>query len=128
MTMGMVYANIKLTNPRNAELQPMEVSALVDTGAYWLCIPEHVQLQLELTELEKREVTLADGKKQIVPYVGPVQINFENRMCFTGALVLGNTVLLGAIPMEDMDVLVHPLKQKLMVNPESPNIAAGLVM
>jgi clan AA aspartic protease len=126
--MGMVYANIKLTNPRNAELQPMEVSALVDTGAYWLCIPEHVQLQLELTELEKREVTLADGKKQIVPYVGPVQINFENRMCFTGALVLGNTVLLGAIPMEDMDVLVHPLKQKLMVNPESPNIAAGLVM
>jgi hypothetical protein len=30
--------------------------------------------------------------------------------------------------MEDMDVLVHPLKQKLMVNPESPNIAAGLVM
>ncbi|MCA6365199.1 MAG: clan AA aspartic protease [Bacteroidetes bacterium] len=126
--MGMVYANIKLTNPRNAELQPMEVSALVDTGAYWLCIPEHVQLQLELTELEKREVTLADGKKQIVPYVGPVQINFENRMCFTGALVLGNTVLLGAIPMEDMDVLVHPLKQKLIVNPESPNIAAGLVM
>ncbi|MFN8714884.1 MAG: clan AA aspartic protease [Bacteroidota bacterium] len=126
--MGMVYANIKLTNPRNADLQPMEVSALVDTGAYWLCIPEHVQLQLELTELEKREVTLADGKKQIVPYVGPVQINFENRMCFTGALVLGNTVLLGAIPMEDMDVLVHPLKQKLMVNPESPNIAAGLVM
>ncbi len=124
----MVYANIKLTNPRNADLQPMEVSALVDTGAYWLCIPEHVQLQLELTELEKREVTLADGKKQIVPYVGPVQINFENRMCFTGALVLGNTVLLGAIPMEDMDVLVHPLKQKLMVNPESPNIAAGLVM
>jgi clan AA aspartic protease len=126
--MGMVYANIKLTNPRNSDLQPMEVNALVDTGAYWLCIPEHVQLQLELTELEKREVTLANGKKQIVPYVGPVQINFENRMCFTGALVLGNIVLLGAIPMEDMDVLVHPLKQKLMVNPESPNIAAGLVM
>jgi clan AA aspartic protease len=126
--MGMVYANLKLSNPRKQELQPMEVSSLVDTGAYWLCIPEHVCIQLQLEELEKREVTLADGRKQVVPYVGPIQLNFENRTCFTGALVLGNIVLLGAIPMEDMDVLVHPLKQKLIVNPESPNMAAGLVM
>jgi len=83
---------------------------------------------LQLEELEKREVTLADGKKQLVPFVGPIQINFENRMTFTGALVLGNMVLLGAIPMEDLDVIIHPLKQKLMVNPESPNIATGLVI
>jgi clan AA aspartic protease len=126
--MGMVFADISLGNPRLTALQPMVVSSLVDSGAYWLCIPEHVQLQLQLDELEKREVTLADGRKQIVPYVGPVQIRFENRMCFTGALVLGTQVLLGAIPMEDMDVLIHPLKQKLIVNPESPNIAAGLVV
>ena len=101
---------------------------MVDSGAFTLCIPEHVKIQLQLEELEKREVTLADGKKQLVPFVGPIQINFENRMTFTGALVLGNMVLLGAIPMEDLDVIIHPLKQKLMVNPESPNIATGLVI
>ena len=45
----------------------------------------------------------------------------------TGALVLGDEVLLGATPMEDMDVLVSPAKQTLIVNPESPNIAMSIV-
>ena len=126
--MGLVHANINLSNPRLPQLSKVEVNALVDSGAFTLCIPEHIKIQLELNELEKREVTLADGKKHLVPFVGPIQINFENRMTFTGALVLGDRVLLGAIPMEDLDVIIHPLKQKLMVNPESPNIATGLVI
>ncbi len=126
--MGLVHANINLSNPRLPLLKKVEVNALVDSGAFTLCIPEHVKIQLELDELENREVTLADGKKHLVPFVGPIQINFENRMTFTGALVLGDRVLLGAIPMEDLDVIIHPLKQKLMVNPESPNIATGLVI
>ena len=126
--MGLVHANINLSNLRLPNLSKIEVVALVDSGAFTLCIPEHVKIQLELEELEKREVTLADGKKHLFPFVGPIQINFENRMTFTGALVLGDRVLLGAIPMEDLDVIIHPLKQKLMVNPESPNIATGLVI
>jgi len=126
--MGLVHADISLSNPRLPNLNKIEVLSLFDSGAFTLCIPEHVKIQLQLGELEKREVTLADGKKQLVPFVGPIQINFENRMTFTGALVLGNMVLLGAIPMEDLDVIIHPLKQKLMVNPESPNIATGLVI
>jgi clan AA aspartic protease len=126
--MGLVHATINLSNPRLPNLSKIEVVALVDSGAFTLCIPEHVKIQLELEELEKREVTLADGKKHLFPFVGPIQINFENRMTFTGALVLGDRVLLGAIPMEDLDVIIHPLKQKLMVNPDSPNIATGLVI
>ncbi|AFM10858.1 clan AA aspartic protease [Turneriella parva] len=126
--LDLVYATIELSNPRDASLSPLSTDALVDTGAFMLCIPEHVRIQLNLAELEKREVTLADHKKVLCPYVGPVQIRFANRSCFTGALVLGEKVLLGAIPLEDMDLLVHPLKQQLVVNPESPNIASGLVM
>lgn len=126
--MGMVYANIELTNPRLKDLRSMQAQCLVDSSAFYLCIPEHVRLQLELKELEKREVTLADGSKKLASYVGPIQVSFENRKCFTGALVLGEMVLLGAIPMEDMDVLIHPMQQKLIVNPNSPNIASGLVM
>ena len=53
-------------------------------------------------------------------------IKFENRGCLTGALVLGDEVLLGAVPMEDMDLVVSPAKQILMVNPESPNIAMSI--
>lgn len=126
--MGLVYADLTLHNPRYPELKSLEVSALVDTGAYWLCIPEHVAIQLKLQKHEEREITLADGKKLMVPYMGPLQINFENRTSFSGALVFGNEVLLGAIPMEDMDVVVSPLHQKLMVNPENPNIVAGKVV
>lgn len=29
-------------------------------------------------------------------------------------------MLLGAIPKEDMDALIHPLRQELVVNPEHP--------
>ena len=93
-----------------------------------LCVPEHVALQLGLDELYQREVTTADGGKHLVPYVGPVAVKFENRGCFTGALVRGDRVLLGAVPMEDMDVLVWPATQKLIVNPASPNIATSIVM
>ena len=89
-------------------------------------IPEHVALQLQPQELEKREVVLADGHRRTVPYMGPVEVRFRNRRCFTGAMVLGNEVLLGAIPMEDMDLVLQPQLQSIDVNPESPNIAVSL--
>lgn len=125
--MGLVYANIELINPKEQALKPMKVNALVDTGAITLCIPEHIVLQLKLEALEQREVTTADGKKRLVAYVGPVQVRFENRNCFTGALVLGDSVLLGAVPLEDMDLVISPRLQTITVNPESPNIPAALV-
>lgn len=125
--MGHVFANIELSNPRDPALRPIALRALVDTGAVTLCIPEHIALQLNLAELEKREVTVASGRASLVPYVGPVQIRFENRNCFTGALVLGDSVLLGAVPLEDMDLVVNPRLQQVTVNPVSPNIPAALV-
>ncbi|HTF02722.1 MAG TPA: clan AA aspartic protease, partial [Bacteroidia bacterium] len=92
-----------------------------------LCIPQHVALQLQLNELEKREVTIADGSRQLCSYVGPVKLQFENRSCFTGALVIGDSVLLGAIPMEDMDLVIHPALLKVSVNPSNPNIPSSVV-
>ena len=124
--MGLVKAEIELSNPREREVKPMKTKSLVDTGELHLCIPEHIAIQLKLDELYKREVTTADGRKHLVPYMGPISIKFENRACFTGALVFGDEVLLGAVPMEDMDVLVSPAKQALIVNPESPNIAMSI--
>ena len=125
--MGLIKANISLGNPKNRTLKTIVVEALADTGALHLCIPEHVALQLDLEELYKREVTTADGKTHLCAYVGPIELKFENRACFTGALVLGKEVLLGAVPMEDMDVLLSPAKQTIIVNPESPNIAMSSV-
>ena len=125
--MGLLRTEVELSNPRARELAALRVVALVDTGAITLCIPEHVAVQLSLSELEKREVTTATGNRVSVPYVGPVRVGFGNRSCFTGALVLGESVLVGAIPLEDMDLLIDPRKQRVTVNPESPNIPSAVV-
>ena len=82
--MDLVQTKIILSNPRDRGLKPMEVKALADTGALYLCIPEHVAIQLEVEELYKREVTVAGGRKRLCPYVGPIEVKFENRGCFNG--------------------------------------------
>lgn len=120
--MGNVFADIELSNPRRTELRPVRVRALADTGALTLCIPEHVALQLELETESTREISVADGRKRSVPYVGPIRVGFENRICFVGALVLGDEVLLGAVPMEDMDLRVSPGRREVTVDPASPNL------
>ena len=124
--MGLICATVTLLNPTEPDLLGLEVSALADSGAVHLCIPEHLAVQLQLRELERREVVLADGHRSSVPYVGPVEVRFANRRCFTGAMVLGDEVLLGAIPMEDMDLVLQPQLQQLTVNPSSPNLATSL--
>jgi len=127
--MGLVHADIELKGLGDSKLLPFTVTSLVDTGALHLCIPEHVAIQLgfDCEDSDKRSVTIASGERKLCPYVGPIQISFNNRKCFSGALVLGNEVLLGAIPMEDMDLIVHPAKLALLVNPDSPNIPASTV-
>jgi len=120
-----VNAKLQLRNARMPALEPVEVEALADSGVVHLCIPEHVRLQLKLDSLDKKEVTLADGSKRLVPYVGPLEIRFKNRIGFAGALVMGDQVLLGAIPMEDMDLVIVPKERRLDVNPASPNIACS---
>jgi len=125
--MGLVNAEILLKNPRRPDLEPVKVSALADTAAVHLCIPPHVQIQLVLEEIDKKEVTLADGTRKLVPYVGPVEIRYKNRIGFAGALVMGDQTLLGAIPLEDMDLVVIPRTRSIDINPASPNIASSIV-
>jgi clan AA aspartic protease len=123
--MGLIRTDITLRNPRDRSLAPLTVNALVDTGALHLCIPEHLAIQLKLERLEEREVTTADGIKRLCAYVGPIEVHFGNRGCFTGALVLGDEILLGAVPMEDMDLVVSPATRSVTVNPASPNVPSS---
>ncbi len=103
----------------------MTVSALVDTGSYMLAINENIQEQLQLPVVEKRKAQLADGRIVECDVVAPLEIKFKNRRSSCSAMVLpgDSEVLLGAIPLEDMAVLFHPLRQELIVNPEHPYFA-----
>jgi len=123
--MGLITAMLTLANPKRPDIQPVQTEALVDTGSVYLVIPEHVRLQLQFDEHTTKEVTLADGSRRVIPYVGPIETRFKNRLAYVGALVMGDEVLLGAIPMEDMDLILLPNKRTADVNPDSPNIASG---
>jgi clan AA aspartic protease len=126
--MGIVRCPVRLYNDARPEIEEVDANAVVDTGAMNLCIPEHVAIQLRLQKLYEREVVTADGRRHIVPYVGGVRVETQGRGCVTGALVFGNEVLLGAIPMEDMDMVVHPARLTAIPNPENPNIAVSLAL
>ena len=91
-----------------------------------LCISKHLSIQLKLKQISQREVRTADGNSHLVDYVGPIQVSFLGRTCITGALVLGDEVFLGAIPMEDMGMVVIPSTQEIMPNPKNPNIPVSL--
>ena len=126
--MGIVTVAVRLYNDARADIEEVDASALVDTGAMNLCIPEHLAVQLKLEKRYEREVVLADGSRKLVPYVSGVRVETQGRGCVTGALVFGNQVLLGAIPMEDMDMIVHPARLTAIPNPDNPNIAVSLAM
>jgi clan AA aspartic protease len=116
-----MISNLLLRNARVPTLA-LQVDALADFGTIHVCIPQHLCERLRLEKLAEREVVLADGAVKVVPYVGPLEVRFKNRAGFTGALVIGDQVVIGAIAMEDLDLVVLPGTRQLDVNPGSPGI------
>ena len=134
--MGNVYADIELINAEDIglahrriigeeEIRRITVNALVDSGSYMLAINENIQEILQLPVVETRNAVLANGQRISCNVVSPLEIRFQNRRSVCSAMVLpdDNEPLLGVIPMEDMDVIIHPLRNELLVNPESPDFA-----
>jgi clan AA aspartic protease len=138
--MGITYAEIELIRSddralfregyiQEDQIKSVKVRALVDSGSSMLAITEAVKTQLNLGKLDEKQAELADGSIVRLEIVGPVEIRFENRVTTVRAMVVPNSniVLLGAIPMQDMDVLIDPKREQLIVNPESPDIARMLL-
>jgi clan AA aspartic protease len=133
--MGTVRADIELISSDDLALQRrgllapdqvrrMNVTALVDSGAYMLALNENVRAQLGLSKLDEQLAELADGSRLRLDIVGPVDVRFANRATTVRAMVLpgDSEILLGVIPLEDMDVIIDPKQQQLIVNPQTPYI------
>ncbi len=131
--MGMVYADVELINgldEGNAkrhmigedEVRKFPVNILVDSGSYMLAINEHIQEYLQLPVVDSKRAQTADNRVIDCDVVAPIVLLFENRRFTGSAMVLpgDSEPLLGTIPLEEMDVLIHPLRQELIVNPEHP--------
>ena len=134
--MGLTYATLEVINAgdngmarRNlmpeTEVRRAQVRMLVDSGAYMLCLNEHLRAQLGLDIIDSMEGKLADGTVIIRPVAGPVDLHFGNRQTSCRAVILqGNSEpLLGSIPMGDMDVLLDPMNGELIINPANPYLA-----
>jgi clan AA aspartic protease len=132
--MGLVMTKIKLTNQvdllaaRTGSLpfgavRSVEVEALADTGAIELCIPEEIAELLGVPILRHRRVTVADGRKLEVALVGPLEVEVLGRDTSGEAIVLprGTRPLLGALQMEQLDLVVVPRTGEVIGNPEHPD-------
>ena len=119
--MGLVYADIEIINAediavynrgyiKKEEVRSEKLRSLVDSGAYTLCINESIKNQLGLRKVDEMEAELANGKIEKVDVVGPIVIKFLNRRTTVDAAVLpgDSEILLGCIPLEDMDVVIDP--------------------
>ena len=131
--MGLVMTKIKLTNRidlldasrgtlSDEAVRSVEVDALADTGAIELCIPEEVAELLGIPITRHRPVTVTDGRKLTVAVVGPLEIEVLGRGTLGEAIVLprGTRPLLGALQMEQLDLVVVPRTGEVIGNPEHP--------
>jgi len=125
--MSIVYTEITLKNAddigiaasglvKNHKIRQATVKAVVDTGAWTLIINEELCKELGLRILKTKTGTLADGSKGEYNLVGPLEVNWKDRSTNCDALVLPNAddILLGAIPLEAMDLMVHPRKEEVI--------------
>lgn len=114
---------------KKKEIKKLKIKALVDSGAYMLVINDNIKRQLSLEVLGTETALLADGSERELKVVGPIEVRFKTRRTTVDALVVPNNaeVLLGAIPLEGMDVIIDPLKQELQLPPERPYIAQTIL-
>jgi clan AA aspartic protease len=124
--MGFVFAEITLKNAgdmliaqrgllKDAEIRQAAVTATVDTGAITLVINEKLRVQLGLEVQGERQATLADNTKATVKIADPVRVCWKNRSMSCQPLVVSDDgkTLLGAVPLEEMDLMVDPVRQEL---------------
>jgi clan AA aspartic protease len=132
--MGMVYANVELLNGDDValnrrkyidddDIRQLTINMMVDSGAIMLTINEEIRQALGLDIIDHRVSQLADGTRLELPVAGSIEVRYDGRFCTTNALVLPDDTepLLGAIPMEEMDLWINPARNILTaVHPEGP--------
>ena len=100
---------------KDTEIRTLTIEAMPDTGAWTLVINEEVRQKLGLAIEDEIQSTLADGTAAHYPLTKPVKIQWKNRSISLPAVVIADAkeVLLGALPLEGMDLIVDPVRQIL---------------
>ena len=98
-----------------SQIRSLTVEAIPDTGAWTLVINEDIRQKLGLVIRGSTISSLADGKASSYPVTQAVKIQWKNRSTELPAVVVANAkhVLLGALPLEAMDLIVDPVRGQL---------------
>jgi clan AA aspartic protease len=101
---------------KEAEVRALTVKAMPDTGAWTLVINDDTRQKLGLTIEETATSTLADGKAAAYDVTESVKIRWKDRSTALPAVVVPNAkdILLGALPLEAMDLMVDPVHERLV--------------
>jgi clan AA aspartic protease len=99
-----------------SEVRETTVRCMVDTGAWTLVINEKVRAALGLRITDSTTSTFANGSKEPNGMSEPVKICWKDRSMTCEAVVLpdADEVLLGAIPLEGLDLMVDPIAEKVV--------------
>jgi clan AA aspartic protease len=100
----------------DTQVRTLTVEALVDTGAWTLVINEDTCQKLGLVLVGPEPGVLADGSSIVCQITDGVEVHWKNRQTVCPALVVpgADDVLFGALPMEGMDLMVHPRKEEIV--------------
>ena len=125
--MGQVFTDITLKNAGDVtlmeygykqvhEIRQTTVNILVDTGAGTLVITEAMQQELGLKLREEKPVRMANNTSVNAITTDPVEVHWKNRsmICKPWVIPGAEKALLGLIPLEDMDLMVDPVHQKVV--------------
>jgi clan AA aspartic protease len=106
----------KLGYITDAQIRTLTVEAVADTGAWTLIINEDTCQQLGLRLEGPEPGVLADGTTAIYQITDGVEVHWQNRKTVCPALVVpgADEILFGALPMEGMDLIVHPRKEEVI--------------
>jgi predicted aspartyl protease len=93
----------------------------LDTGSYSLMIDEQTAQKLGLEKTGERRIRIANGERIVCSVATLVEINWRDRQSVMRVItvpdlpsVLWSQILLGLLPMEEMDLVVYPNKHELV--------------
>jgi len=124
--MGIVHAEIILKNAGDVgacrhnfinepEIRQTIVNVLVDTGVITLVINEQLRKQLGLEIVGTRKANLTNNTRETVQIAESVEVHWKNRsMTCQPWVVNDERILLGNIPLDNMDLIVDPAGQELV--------------
>jgi clan AA aspartic protease len=125
--MGTVYAELTLRNSEDVTLakqnyikpeniRTVTVTAIVDTGSYSLMLDEQTSQELGLEKTGEQRIRITNGERIVCPVTTPVEINWKDRQSVMRVITVPGLpqILLGLLPLEEMDLIVHPGKHELV--------------